>query len=238
MRDSSRDPGNLRRIQNWIGRPGSTIEEAEYIPISADKLPDAISDWEKFIHEDYPDPLVQLSILHVEFEALHPFLDGNGRMGRLFVPLFLYSRNLIKRPILYISAYLEEHRDEYYARLLAVSRDDDWYGWCKFFLTAIASQAETNQKMAVEILQLYDEMKITLTNMIKSQYSAYAVEWIFQRPIFSSSDFMKDAGIPSATEQRILGVLKANHILTTIREGSGRRSSILRFDRLLAVADR
>ncbi|MCJ7594438.1 MAG: Fic family protein [Desulfobacterales bacterium] len=97
--------------------------------------------WERFIHANAPDKLVQLALLHAEFEALHPFLDGNGRLGRMFVPLFLFSIELLRSPMFYISAYLEARRDEYYERLLAVSRDGDWTGWCVFFLKALTEQA-------------------------------------------------------------------------------------------------
>ena len=103
-----------------------------------------MSAWERYIHEDTPDRLVQLAVLHAEFEALHPFLDGNGRLGRMLVPLFLWQHSLIRAPMFYISAYFEARRDSYYDGLLAVSRDDDWTGWCRFFLEAVRAQAEEN----------------------------------------------------------------------------------------------
>ena len=97
--------------------------------------------WEAYIHGSAPDVLVQLFIVHAEFESLHPFLDGNGRIGRMLIPLFLFEKKLLREPMFYISAYLEANRDEYYDRLLAVSRDGDWTGWCAFFLGAIQQQA-------------------------------------------------------------------------------------------------
>jgi Fic family protein len=105
VRGHGKAPGEYRRTPNWIGPPGCTMEEATFVPISADALPEAMSTWEKYIHEDAPDPLVQLGILHAEFEALHPFLDGNGRLGRMWVPLFLHQRRLIHKPMLYVSAF-------------------------------------------------------------------------------------------------------------------------------------
>jgi Fic family protein len=107
-------------------------------------LPLAMDEWERY-NAAAPDRLVQLAIVHAEFEAIHPFLDGNGRIGRLLVPLFLFSKGLLSRPNFYLSAYLESHRDEYYARLLDVSREDDWTGWCEFFLRALIAQTEENQ---------------------------------------------------------------------------------------------
>ena len=107
------------------------------MPVEANELPGAMDAWERYIHTETPDKLVQLAVLHAEFEALHPFLDGNGRLGRMLVPLFLWQAGLIRAPMFYISAYFEARRDSYYDGLLAVSRDDDWTGWCRFFLDAV-----------------------------------------------------------------------------------------------------
>ncbi len=128
VRGEGRAPGEYRRMANWIGPPGCGIEEAHFVPPGAEGLPDAMTAWERYMHQDAPDRLVQLAILHAEFEALHPFLDGNGRLGRMLVPLFLWRNGLIHAPMFYISAYFEAHRDAYYDGLLAVSRDDDWTG--------------------------------------------------------------------------------------------------------------
>ena len=142
VRGQSRAPGAYRRIPNWIGPEGCTVEQARYLPPGADRLPAAMNALEAYIHADAPDLMVQLAIVHAEFEAIHPFLDGNGRLGRLLVPLFLHSKGLLARPNFYMSEYLESHRDEYYARLLAISRDDDWTGWVGFFLKGLIAQAK------------------------------------------------------------------------------------------------
>ena len=136
VRGHARSPGEYRQIPNWIGPPGCPIEEARFVPISAGRLPEALNVWEKFVHGSSPDPLVQLAVVHAEFEALHPFLDGNGRLGRMSVPLFMFQKGLIQSPMFYISAFFEQNKDEYYERLLAISRDNDWSGWCRFFLRA------------------------------------------------------------------------------------------------------
>lgn len=208
VRGQNRAPGEYRRVPNWIGPAGCTIKEARFVPISSDKLPEAMSGWESYLHEDAPDRLVQLAILHAEFEALHPFLDGNGRLGRMLVPLLLWQKGLIHRPMFYISAWLEAHRDEYYDRLLAVSSDDDWTGWCGFFLEAVRTQAEENLHRTQAILQLYDDLKLRLPEMTRSQYAVHALEWLFARPVFKASDFVQGAGIPEPTARRFLGVLK------------------------------
>lgn len=237
VRGQGKAPGEYRRIPNWIGPAGCTQEQARFIPISADKLPNAMSEWEKFVHTDGPDRLVQLALLHAEFEALHPFLDGNGRLGRMLVPLFMWQNGLIQRPMFYVSAFLEAHRDEYYERLLAVSRDGDWTGWCVFFLTAMRAQAEENQSKAAAILQLYERMKREVAELTRSQYAIHALDWIFERPIFKSSDFVAKAGIPEPTAKRILPVLRDAKILRVFQEGSGRRASTLGFPLLLNLAE-
>ena len=169
VRGEGQSPGDYRRIPNWIGPPGCSIEDATFIPVGAERLQDAISDWERYLHRDEPDQLVQLAILHAEFEALHPFLDGNGRLGRMLVPLFLWQRNLIREPMFYISAYFESHRDAYYDGLHAVSRDDDWTGWCRFFLTAVRVQAEDNLRKAERIIDLYSDLKPRITDLTRFQ---------------------------------------------------------------------
>lgn len=237
VRGQNRAPGEYRRVPNWIGPAGCTIKEARFVPISPDKLPEAMGAWERYLHGDAPDRLVQLAILHAEFESLHPFLDGNGRLGRMLVPLFLWQKSLIHRPMFYISAWLEAHRDEYYDRLLAVSRDNDWTGWCGFFLEAVRIQAEENLHRTQAILQLYDDLKLRLPEMTGSKYAVHALEWLFARPIFKASDFVQGAGIPAPTARRFLGVLRENDIVDDLREASGRRAAVLAFPALLAITD-
>lgn len=237
VRGQHRSPGSYRKVPNWIGPPGCSIEEARFVPIQADRLPDAMSAWERYAHADAPDRLVQLGILHAEFEALHPFLDGNGRLGRMLVPLYLWQAEIIHRPMFYISAYFESRREEYYERLLAVSRDDDWTGWCRFFLEAVRNQAEANLAQAQGILDLYDGMKRRVPEVTRSQYAILAVDWIFERPVFESTAFVTSAGIPRSTARRLVRVLREENILSTVRPGRGRRPAVLAFDELLRIAE-
>ena len=237
VRGQGKSPGEYRRIPNWIGPPGCTIDTARFVPISADQLPEGMSRWERYIHDETPDQLVQLAVLHAEFEALHPFLDGNGRLGRMFVPLFMFQKGLIQSPMFYISAFFETHRDEYYERLLAVSRDGDWTGWCRFFLTATTEQARENQQKASEILSLYEEMKQRIVAMTHSQYAILALDWLFARPIFRSADFVESGGIPRPTARRILTVLKDETVIIPMVQASGRRSAVFAFRELLNLAE-
>jgi Fic family protein len=237
VRGEGRAPGEYRRIPNRNGPAGCSQEQARFIPIDADKLPEAMSAWERYLHADAPDRLVQLAVAHAEFEALHPFLDGNGRLGRMLVPLFLWQVGLIRRPMFYLSAYLEAHRDEYYERLLAISRDGDWTGWCHFFLQAIKTQAEENHRKASAILTLYEDMKHKAVDLTHSQYAIHALDWIFERPIFKSSDFVASSGVPAPTAKRILAVLRDAGVLRVLVEGSGRRPATLCFPELLNIAE-
>lgn len=230
-------PGKLRRVPNWIGRPGSTIENATYVPIDAEELPDAIGRWEQYMHEDVPDRLVQLAILHAEFEALHPFLDGNGRLGRMLVPLFLWQQGLIRQPVFYISGYFEERRDVYYEGLLSVSRDDDWTGWTRFFLEAVQAQAEDNLEKAMGILGLYESMKLRVAEMTRSPYAIHALDWIFEHPIFLGANFATETGIAERTGRRIMDVLCQGGILRVLRPKSGRRAAVFAFPELLNTVE-
>ncbi len=237
VRGDGKAPGEYRRVPNWIGPQGCTIENARFIPISAGDLDEAMGKWELYINSDAPDRLIQLAILHAELEALHPFLDGNGRIGRMCIPLFMYKVGLIHRPMFYISAFFEANRDEYYERLLAVSRDGNWSGWCAFFLKAVQQQAEQNLEKAKAVLDLYNTMKLKIAEISHSQFSIHALDWIFEQPIFNSSDFVQASGIPKATATRILRVLKEEGVLQLWVEGRGRKPAVYGYGDLLNVAE-
>ncbi|MBI3987037.1 MAG: Fic family protein [Lentisphaerae bacterium] len=237
VRGQNKAPGEYRRIPNWIGSPGCKIEDAKFVPISADKLTDAMGRWEKYIHEDAPDRLVQLALLHAEFEALHPFLDGNGRLGRMLVPLFMARKDLLKDPMFYISAFFERNRDEYYERLLAVSRDGAWTDWVEFFLKAVIQQAQENQNKAADIVRLFKDSASQFVALTRSEHSVRALDFLFQRPILRSADFVAHSGIPGATALRICRLLKRNGILIELRPKKGRTTAILAFPTLLNIAE-
>jgi Fic family protein len=237
VRGDGKSPGDYRRTQNWIGSQGCSIEEARFVPISPEQLPDGMSAWEKHIHADAQDHLVRLAVLHAEFEALHPFHDGNGRLGRMLVPLYMAEKKLLSGPMFYISAFFEAHRDEYYERLLDVSRAGRWTEWCLFFLEAVRDQAEQNQRKTNAILTLYEDMKPRITEITRSQYAISAIDRIFSHPIFNSSDFIESSGIPAPTARRILRELRSHGVLDVVLEASGRRSAILAFPKLLEITE-
>ena len=237
VRGEHKSPGDYRRVPNWIGPAGCAVEQARFVPIGADRLPEAMSAWERHMHQDAPDRLVQLAVLHAEFEALHPFLDGNGRLGRMLVPLFLMQCGLISEPMFYISAYFEARRDAYYDALLAVSRDDAWTEWSCFFLDAVWVQAEENLKKAKGILALYESMKGRVAHITRSQYAIHILDWVFEYPIFNSGSLAARVEIPSRTARRLLTGLREHGILRVLTPPNGRRGTIFVFPALLNIAE-
>ena len=153
VRGEDKNPGEFRKKQNWIGKKGCSIEEATYIPPPPEILLDQLQAFEEFINlkDDALDPLIHTALMHAQFELIHPFIDGNGRVGRLLIPVLLKSRDVLSHPFFYISEYLEQNDEEYKARLFAISENDDWGGWIKFFLQAVEQQAKTNTERIKEI---------------------------------------------------------------------------------------
>lgn len=238
VRGRDKTPGKYRKDQNWIGPKGCKIEEASFVPISPTHLQYGMDEWERYLgRSSEPDALVQLAILHVEFEALHPFEDGNGRLGRMLIPLFLAQRKLLASPDFYMSGYLEANREEYQERLRAVSRDGDWTGWCEFFLKGVLQQAAENERKARAILSLYNRLKNSVVDLTHSQHSIRAVDFIFQTPVFSTPFFTKYSKIPKPTAARILNILRDKGLVLTIQGGKGQRPNIFAFRELLNIAE-
>lgn len=235
VRGFNSNPGNYRATQNWIGPQGCDESDARFIPCAASDLPQNMHAWETYMNSDQPNALVQLAIIHAEFEAIHPFLDGNGRIGRLIVPLFLFAKGLIKRPSFYISEQLEQNRDEYYDRLQAVSAHDDWTGWCKFFLTAVAEQAESNIARSKAILNLHEERRDWIVDVTRSQYAVRALDYFFVTPIFNAVQFRDAVEIPPQTAGSIVRKLRDEGFLSVVIKGRGRRSGIYAFNELLEI---
>ena len=152
--------------------------------------------WEKFMNDPAPDGLVQLALVHAEFESLHPFLDGNGRMGRMLIPLFLSARKQLHAPVFYLSDYLETNRPEYCDRLLAVSQEDDWTGWCEFFLNALIRQANQNEAKTRKILQLYETRKDWVVSTTHSQHAIRALRLLFQHADLQLDRLHRDVADP------------------------------------------
>lgn len=233
VRGEDKNPGEFRKDQNWIGSPGCTIEEATFIPPSPLQLHDHLLAWQSYMEIGDFDSIVQTAIVHAQFELLHPFKDGNGRIGRLLIPLFLYSKKQLSSPMFYLSEYLERHREEYYARLGGISENNEWTEWIVFFLNAVIEQAQKNMGRLRFTIDLYDYTKNQVRKLTHSPHSAQTVDTLFDRPIFTISDFSKRADIPKPTCHKLIKQLEAEGIVQVMKPGAGRRAAIYIFPELL-----
>lgn len=238
VRGENKEPGEFRKDQNWIGAPGCSIEQASFVPPGPLQLMDHLQAWDCYINSDDIDAIVQTAVVHAQFELLHPFKDGNGRIGRLLIPLFLFSKGRLSSPMFYLSAYLEKHREEYYSRLRAISEQGDWTGWCAFFLRAVTAQAQQNGTTLREIIKLYDVTKIQVRDITRSPHSAQLVDALFDRPIFTAADIAQRASVPKPTVHKLMNSLLEAGVLDTVRKASGRRPAILAFAELLNTLER
>lgn len=222
-------PGELRRTQNWIGAPGSTIETALFVPPPPDELPDLLSDWERFANDDVELPiLIQDALLHAQFETIHPFLDGNGRLGRLLVVFFLIARGRLPAPLLYLSAYLETHRDDYYAALQAIRESGDPNPWLEIFLSAVATQAGDAVTRTDRILDIREGYR-EIAGRTNSPNALGMVELICSNPIVTTKAAEGHLGVSRPTALRLLDWMKKQGILQETQAGArGQRRYVAR----------
>ena len=237
VRGAEKSPGQFRIEQNWIGSSDSTLETAKFVPPDPFQLPVHLEAFEAYIGSSDMDTLIQCAVVHAQFEILHPFKDGNGRIGRLLIPLFLFQKRALASPMFYLSEYLEEHRDLYYQRLRAIGSEGGWTAWVEFFLEAIEKQALANTERVLGILRLYNEMKTRVGEITHSQYSPTILDALFDRPVFQTPDFIERSQIPKPTAANIIKKLREAGILTVLREASGSRPAILAFSELVNQAE-
>ena len=237
MRGQDKTPGEFRKDQNWIGKYGCTIEQASFVPPNPLQLQDHLEAWQTYIESNDIDLLLQTAVVHAQFELLHPFKDGNGRIGRILIPLFLYQKKKLSQPMFYLSSYLEANREKYYMCLQNISREGDWDGWIDFFLQAIAEQARSNNAKVKSIMKLYDAMKQKIHEITHSQYTVHLLDAIFDRPIFDSTHLVKHTTIPAASVKSFIPKLKKEGILTEVFPAKGRKSAILAFLQLLNITE-
>ncbi len=238
VRGENKEPGKFRTTQNWIGKPGCPIEEARYVPPEPPIVQEHLQNLEHYIQSTNSDVLVQSAIVHAQFELLHPFLDGNGRIGRLLIPLFLYYKKRLKRPMFYLGEYLESNRELYYTKLNGISANEEWNDWIEFYLKAIEEQGKTNVKRVQNILDLYNKMRVVIKELIKSEYTNDIVDAIFEKPIFRSVDIQKRSNIPKQTLMPILKKLITANIIVIIRKAQGRSPAVLKFPKLLEITEK
>jgi len=232
-RGATQSPGQLKSEQNYLADAGR--RNILFIPVSPEKLQDGLDDLFAYIGESNHPALIKAALAHIEFEALHPFKDGNGRIGRMIITLMLWSSGTISAPHFYVSSYLEDYKDQYIETMRNVSKDSDWDEWCKFFLIAIEQQAIRNLEIAENIRALYEAMKITFSDVLASKWSMAALDFLFTNPVFRNSRFTRSSGIPSASAARFTRALLENELLVTVEEPAGRRPGLYSFEPLMRL---
>jgi Fic family protein len=220
VRGERATPGEFRRSQNWIGRPGCTLNEADFVPPPPDEMKTALGALEEYLHEEDDQPeLVRLAFIHYQFEAIHPFVDGNGRIGRLLVSLLLVHWGLLPLPLLYLSAFFEEHRDEYYDLLFAVSERGAWSEWVGFFLRGVAEQARDAVVRAKRLQDLQLGWRERLAGA-RSALPLRLVDMLFETPMVSIPQVQRALEVTYPTAQRNVHKLIDADILVPVGESS------------------
>jgi Fic family protein len=212
-------PGELRTSQNWIGAPGSTIETAQFVPPPPEELGKLLTDWERFANEEPEMPLlVQNALLHSQFETIHPFLDGNGRLGRLLLVFFLVARGRIDAPLLYLSAYVERHRQAYYDSLQVIRQSGDPIPWIELFLTAVQTQAADAVRRAQRIIDLREQYRQAAA-AVGSANAIALVDLICDNPVVTTKSIEGRLGVSRPTALRLLRRMEEHGVLREGEEG-------------------
>lgn len=217
VRGSTKHPGDFKKLQNYIGG----YDFISYTPVSPQLTDSYMSNLETYLHYDEINPLIQAAIIHAQFEMIHPFEDGNGRIGRLLIPLFFYYRGIIPSPIFYMSSYFERNRDEYIHNLANISKNNNWVSWIYFFLSGIITESHNNTKKALNILSLYEQFK-SLGDSIKSYYFIPILDFIFQHPIFTSKQLIEEINASKQTVFTLLNKMVEQNILISSDKAKNR----------------
>lgn len=215
VRGGSASPGEFRRSQNWIGPPGCTPATATYVPPPPMEMISCLGEWEKFLHDRALPPLVHAALVHYQFEAIHPFLDGNGRVGRLLVTLLLVERSVLPTPLLYLSAFFEATRRDYYERLLGVSERGEWDAWLHYFLNGVARQSEDALSRAGRINGLLASWRSTLAQTA-ARSAVVLLDQLAANPFVTIKKAAKDLGVAFTTAQRAVETLEKMSVVSLI----------------------
>lgn len=215
-RGMHKTPGEFRRTQNWIGPSGANLNEATFVPPPPGMLLELMGNLEKFIHsKDNIPPLVKIALIHSQFETIHPFLDGNGRIGRLLITFYLYWRNILSKPLLYLSFYFKKNRAEYYDLLMKVRKEGVWEEWIKFFLKGIGEVSKEATNTARKIIKLKDDLITKLyENSISSIYAVRLIDLLFKNPVIDVKNIVEELNTHRDTANELvkrferIGILK------------------------------
>jgi Fic family protein len=211
VRGDRATPGEFRRSQNWIGPAGSTPATAPYVPPPPDLLMEALGDWERFLHErDQMPDLIQCAVMHEQFEAIHPFLDGNGRVGRLLITLFLVERGRLPEPLLYLSDYIEAHRQEYYDALQRVRTKGDWPGWLRFFLVGVEETARAAVRQASRLMDLREAYRLRLN---RRPNALRLLDELFVNPYLTVARAVRVLNVTAPTARQAIALLQGEGLL-------------------------
>ncbi len=219
VRGAEKNPGEIRTSQNWIGPGGARLSEATFVPPPHQEVTHHLGEWERFIHADDDLPaLVKIGLAHAQFETIHPFLDGNGRVGRLLITFLLCEQRILQKPVLYLSHYFKQHRTEYYDRLQATRDEGDWEGWLLFFLTGVAQVAEEATETARRIVALREtHRELILRELGRAAGNGLTVlESLYSHPIVSVSAVQKRLGMSHQAANNLVGRLEALGLLREI----------------------
>lgn len=228
-RGATKNPGSFRTVQVHIGPPGSSLEEATYIPPPPHLVPSLMDNLQEFISRTDISPLIQAAVMHAQFEMIHPFMDGNGRLGRLLISLILKEKNILSTPTFYISAYLQAHRRTYYDALKGISQHNNWANWIEFFLRAIIERSKDTQIFYHNINKLYESLKASLPQFTTSRFGIFVLDYIFKFPIFTQPLMAGKLQINSQTLSPILRKLESNGFIAKVSQGKGRSATTWHF---------
>lgn len=223
VRGHNAAPGEFRKIQNWIGAPGSTIATASYIPPPPGEVPQCLEEWEKFLHESKLPPLVTIALGHYQFEAIHPFLDGNGRVGRLLITLFLIERQILPAPLLYLSAFFEASRRNYYDALRGISERGEWGQWLEYFLLAVARTSEDALTRAMQINRVLAQWQKAVAGE-STNTPLRIVELLGANPFITIKGAANELKVAFTTAQRAIDKLERAGILKPVSEAKRDRA--------------
>jgi Fic family protein len=207
-------PGEFRTSQNWIGPPGCTLNEALFVPPPLPDMHDCLGDFEKFLHtnSDIP-PLLRLAMIHYQFEAIHPFLDGNGRIGRLILVLLLCAEKILPKPFIYLSVFFEKHRSEYYRRLLEVSQNGAWNEWFRFFVDAVREQSADAFDHIQRLLELRKQYRTSLQTARTSALTLKLLDLVFSSPVVTGKTATNYLGVTPRTALKCIDRLVTQGVL-------------------------
>jgi Fic family protein len=237
VQGGERTPGEFRRSQNWIGPQGCTLANATFVPPPVHEMQTALGNFEKFLHDTSLPILIHCGLAHAQFETIHPFLDGNGRVGRLLITFLLCDRKALHRPLLYLSLFLKVHRAEYYDRLMAVRRDGNWEGWLKFFLRGVEEVSRSATETARAIMHLRETHRQLIGDKLagRSALGQRLLDYLFEQPLVSVPLVEKRLECSFVTANKLVEQLEN---LKVVRETTGwQRNRRYRYDPYLALFD-